>query len=338
MGYRKIRGGGGPFAGLGALVGTALAVAGGWIAYSRLGIDHAVEMKEALPARRDVFMSQQGGQLGYYYDDRPADRRPVVFIHSINAAASAIELKPLFVHYQGQRPVYALDLPGFGFSDRSERMYSPQLYESAILDFLQMVVGRPADVVALSLGGEFAARAALARPDLVNSLVLISPTGFKRSAYPAAPAQREAEGERPFAYQALNFSLWRQPLYDLIATRASIRYFLQMSFTGAVPEELVDYAYATSHQPGAENAPLHFLAGLLFTEGIRPAVYERLEMPVLTIYDEDPYTTFEALPEILAGHSNWKAARIQPTRGMPHYEKTDEVIAALEQIWEGERT
>ena len=41
------------------------------------------------------------------------DTRPLLLLHSINASASAYEVKPLFEHYRQQRPVYAPDLPGF---------------------------------------------------------------------------------------------------------------------------------------------------------------------------------------------------------------------------------
>ena len=45
--------------------------------------------------------------------------------------------------------MFALDLPGFGFSERSDRTYSPVLYRNAITDFLANVVGEAADVVLL---------------------------------------------------------------------------------------------------------------------------------------------------------------------------------------------
>jgi pimeloyl-ACP methyl ester carboxylesterase len=46
---------------------------------------------------------------------------PMLLVHSVNASASAAEMAPLFDYYRQSRSVYALDLPGFGFSDRSDR-------------------------------------------------------------------------------------------------------------------------------------------------------------------------------------------------------------------------
>ena len=72
-------------------------------------------------------------------------------------------MKPLFDMYRNTRPVYALELPGYGFSDRADRNYTPELFAGAIGEFLEQV-GKPADVVALSLSSEFVARAALTLP------------------------------------------------------------------------------------------------------------------------------------------------------------------------------
>ena len=76
--------------------------------------------------------------------------------HSVNAAASAYEMKPLWDAYAGTRPVYALEWPGFGSSDRPDLRYTPELMTRA-LNALVAELGSEVDVVALSLGSEFAA-------------------------------------------------------------------------------------------------------------------------------------------------------------------------------------
>jgi len=314
----------------------ALTAIGGWIVYSRIGVDHQAPLPDALDAPRKQFTSTRGGRMNYYFnrpeeyaatDGGANEGRPLVLIHSINAAPSAIEMKPLFAHYRTQRPVFALDLPGFGLSARNDRRYTPELYADAIMDFLISEVGLPADVIAYSLSSEFAARVALARPDLFHSLVLISPTGLgERTEGPSA-----ATAERIHA--VLTFPLWKRPLYDLLTTRRSIRYFLGIHFVGETPEALIEYAYATTHQPGAPHAPFYFLSTQLFTWDIRTAVYAKLDVPTLILFDRDPDISFDMLPQLVNDNPRVQAERITPTLGLPHWEKPAETAAALDAFW-----
>lgn len=323
-----------PVTGIEKLVKTTLLAAGGWILYSTLRINHEMHLPEAVTAERKVFFSEQAGKLSYYTDQKVASR-PLVLIHSVNAAASAYEMRPLFEHYRSQRPVFALDLPGFGFSERSSRVYHPELFEKAVLDFLTKEVKEPADVVALSLGGEFAARAAVNQPQRFHSLALISPTGLSQEKSASRSQQARETGSSDMLYPVFSFPVWARAFFDLIATRWSVQYFLNKSFTGPVPQSLVNYSYASAHQPGAENAPLYFLSGKLFTRDVRTRFYEALRVSTLAIYDRDPFTSFEMLPELLQNNKEWQAVRIIPTMGLPHWEQLPRTTAALDQFWQG---
>ncbi len=76
------------------------------------------------------------GRLTYYAAgprSRKANGRRLLLIHSINAAGSAYEIKPLYEHYRQSRTVYALELPGFGHSERCKRKYSVRMMTDAIL-------------------------------------------------------------------------------------------------------------------------------------------------------------------------------------------------------------
>ncbi len=308
-----------------------------WVFYSKYGIDHHVPLDDAIDAERERFVGKNTRFLSYYVD-RSAEQvgqptpAPLVLIHSINAAGCAFEMRPLFQTYRGLRDVYALDLPGFGFSERADRVYSPDLYKEAILDLLERI-GTKADVIALSLSGEFAAKAALERPDLFRSLTLISPSGFTRRENKGASQAASQSGTSDSLYKLFSCPLWGRAFYDLIATRRSIRFFLQKSFEGAVDPDLEAYGYATSHQPGAHHAPLYFVSGKLFTPDIREQAYAGLSLPVLVLYDRDNFVRFDALPEFVEQHPNWKATRIAPTKGLPQFEKMADVAQALDAFW-----
>lgn len=316
---------------LSRLAWTIVLMKAGWIAYSAFGINHRMAIGPAIDARREIFNGRSTRFLTYYVD-RSAAGRPLVLLHSINAAGNSYEMRPIFEHYRTLRPVYALDLPGFGFSERANKRYTRDTYKDAILDLLAERVQEPADVIALSLSGEFAARAALERPDLFNSLTLISPSGFTDRSKGSTQAASDY-GLSDLVYNYLAVPLWAQSVYDLLATRTSIRWFLKQSFYGPVDEGLVDYAYLTCHQPGARHAPLHFVSGLLFTPSIREAAYERLEIPALVLYDQDYFVRFDTLPTTLERCPNWRAERIAPTRGLPHFERMPDVARALDTFW-----
>ncbi|CAN5826210.1 alpha/beta fold hydrolase [soil metagenome] len=318
--------------GAGVLAGSALAAAGGWWVYSRLGIDHDLYLPPALDAARRDFVGAAGRSS--YYSEAQAAGRPLVLVHSVNAAASAFEVKPLFERYRGRRPVYALELPGYGFSERARRSYTPELFATALREFLATHIDEPADVVALSLSSEFAARAALAAPERFNTLAFISPTGMNTKREARASVKAGEQGGNDTFYRVASNPLWAKAFYDLIATQTSIHYFLQQSFVGEVPPDLAAYAYLTSHQPGAEHVPLHFISGKLFTPRARERLYKHLPMPTLVLFDEDAFVSFEKLPALLASNTNVQAVRLEPSRGLPHFDLPERTVAALDAFWQ----
>jgi len=295
----------------------------------RGGHGAALRLPEALDAPRLEHQSAEFGRIAYYKSVPTAASaaRPLLLIHSINAAPSSFEVRPIFTRFSHQRPVFSIDLPGFGHSQRSDRRYCPDVFAGAIAEVLEQVVGESADVLALSLSSEFAARAALLAPHRFTSLTLISPSGFSKRAVPSPKVGR-------ISHAALSVPLWGRGLFDLVASKRSIRYFLGQSFSGSAPEDLIEYAYATAHQPGAHHAPLYFLSMQLFTAEAREQLYDKLpELPVLAIADRDPYISFEHLPAFVAARPNWHYQSLAPHLGLPHWERPEATLSALEQFW-----
>jgi pimeloyl-ACP methyl ester carboxylesterase len=281
---------------------------------------------EAVDAPRSQFTREDGWRIAYYADTSVSGR-PLVLVHSINAAPSSYEVKPLFEHYRAKRPVYSLDLPGFGHSERRPAGYTPQLFADVLAQFLEQVVGQPADVVALSLSAEFAARAIGSKPGSVASLALIAPTGFSQRVPPGPGFGR-------IVHPILKTPGLSQALFDLVVSKRSIRHYLGGSFVGEPTQEILDYAYATSHQPGARHAPLVFLSMQLFTPDAGDRLYAKLtDLPVLAIADRDPYIDFERLDAFVARHPNWSRQRLAPNMGLPHWERLPETLGALDAFW-----
>lgn len=305
----------------GAIVGTIA----GAIAYGRFAAPEALVRPPPVPGEQRT-VERRAGPIAYSV---AGSGPPVLLIHSINAAASAYEVRPLFEALARDRRVYAPDLPGFGFSDRSDRRYDPRLYADAIHDMLDEIAAetgeRRIDALALSLSAEFLARAAVERPEGFRTVALVTPTGFSR----LSEGRRGTPGgtrEVPVLYNALRVPLWSRGLYNLLVTRPSIRFFLEKTWgSKAIDEGAFEYAYLTSHQPGARFAPYNFVSGRLFSSDIR-TVYERLTLPVLVLHGtKGDFQDFSGIGWARE-RENWRIVSF-PTGALPHFEELEAVMS-----------
>ncbi|MEL6063116.1 MULTISPECIES: alpha/beta fold hydrolase [unclassified Methylobacterium] len=309
---------------------TLAGAAAGLLAWSRLGVDHRKPLPPALPGRRERIATRRAGELSFYASAGPAGV-PLLLIHSINAAANAYEVRPLYLHFRTSRPVYALDLPGFGFSERSRRRYTPRLMVEAIHAIVEEIRRRhgavPIDAMALSLSASFLARASLERSDAYRSLALISPTGFDGQLSGDGPP--DGHRGRDWLLQLLDRPPFGRPLFDALVTRPSMRFFLQKTFgSPAIDEGLLAYDHASAHQPGAEHAPWCFISGHLFpTDATR--LYERLRLPVWMLHGvRGDFVDYRHVPRV-AGRPNWRVETL-PTGAFPHFERPGTVTTAYE--------
>ena len=288
-----------------------------------------MSLDKAIDADMHMMTTQRGHRV-CFYSDTSAEGRPLVLLHSINAAPSSMEMRPLFERYRGSRPVYALDLPGFGMSQRSIEVFDAALFAESIAEFCSTLPGDAPDVIALSLTGEFVARAVLENGLSIASLTLISPTGLGDRLPPGPDKQARVRS-------VLNFAGVGRGLFSLLRTRPSIRYFFSMNFVGKVPSPLIDYAVATTRENDAHRGPLTFLTMGLFTPNASKVLFDRLDVPLLVLYDRDPNVSFERLEDLLT-KPNCTSKRIHPTLGMPHWEQPDATFNALERFWESPPT
>ena len=287
----------------------------------------------AVEAERIEIEAAAGRQSYYVAGDGP----PALLVHSVNAAASAYEVSPLFEHLSATRRVYAPDLPGFGFSDRSRRDYNVTLYTDAVIDLLNVIAAdygnEPVDALALSLSSEFVARAAVRHASRFRSIAFVTPTGFTAG----SEKLRKPEGanrEKRWLSGIVEFPLWRSALFNKLVSPRSIRYFLKRSFgSDDVDDGLVAYAEVTARQPGAEHAPFAFLSGRLFSTDIRD-VYEALQMPVWLAHGtRGDFRDFRGATWTRE-RSNWQVDAFD-AGAMPFFEQPGEFLSRLDRFLAG---
>ena len=319
----------------GVLLGTLGAVAAtelGWILYSRRYIDHHAKLNIIVDAEQHTYQSPTAGDINFYQKGS-GNQTPILLVHGLHMFAGLYNVLPIFESFGIARPVYAIDLPGFGRSEKTDRPYRASMYQEAIADFIKNQIGKPCHVLTLGNASEFAASAALAEPEWIKSVVMINPSGFEMLQPSVVKAGSARKNWQDFQLSFLRVPIWSLPLYDLLSRRTEVANYYRQRFAYNVPSDLVEVAYTSAHQEGAHFAPMVFASGKLSNPEIRTKVYEKISQPVLVIYDYEVGKSFDMLPQMIREHTNWKAWRSRNTKGMPHFEKSGELFREFDLFW-----
>lgn len=257
-------------------------------------------------------------RLGKIWYTAAGSGPPVLLVHGIGAGASSYEWRhnvgPLSEKFQ----VFALDLLGFGLSDRPVMNHSGRYYVQLIDDFIKGVIGAPTNVIASSHSAAYAIRLAHTRPERIHTITAICPMGPDTSAKPSAALEWSA--------RILGLPFFGDTAYHLLTSRAGIARTLREDLyydAGLVDDAMIDHYYASAHRPGARSAIASFLRGDMDL-GIREELAS-IKQPVLIPWGAEsiysPASNARAYQEL-----NGRAIvqMFQGARQLPHDEKADE--------------
>ncbi|XVF17924.1 hypothetical protein REPUB_Repub10bG0166700 [Reevesia pubescens] len=133
-----------------------------------------VQGVERLPFKQDGynFWTWRGRKIHYVVQ---GEGFPIVLIHGFGASAFhwRYNIPELAKNYK----VYAIDLLGFGWSEKAIIEYDAMIWRDQVVDFLKEIVKEPAVLVGNSLGGFTALVSAVGLPEQVVGLALLNSAG-----------------------------------------------------------------------------------------------------------------------------------------------------------------
>lgn len=186
---------------------------------------------------------------------------PVVLIHGIGASVEYWQSNIEALAHQHR--VFAVDLPGFGRSDKTAEELNETALRQFIPRFLDSQGVERASLVGNSMGGLFALIAAVEYADRVNKLVLVDNAGFgKRVAWWLRLVSIRGVGELIFR-----------------PTPRTLRWFAKFLFYNPARQldGWVKYAAELLALPGARRAFLQVLRQGVSVFGLRPEFQTRIQ-------------------------------------------------------------
>jgi pimeloyl-ACP methyl ester carboxylesterase len=191
----------------------------------------------------DRYWMWRGWRIHYCYlrPRSPSSSPPLLFVHGFGAALG--HWRNNLQVLSESHPVYALDLLGFGRSQKAGANYNPAFFAELLADFCDTFLQRPAILVGNSLGSVISLLTAHRYGDRVKGLVLINlpdTSLLSRSSLPS-PQSIETHSRKAFP----SFGDWiRYPLIFLLTSPLVINPLLAIVRSPAILFNALRNAYA----------------------------------------------------------------------------------------------
>ena len=168
---------------------------------------------------------------------------PILLLHGFDS--SVLEFRRLIPLLATDYETWAVDLLGFGFSDRPHLSYTPKSIKTHLYCFWKTLLNHPVILVGASMGGATAIDFTLTYPEAVDKLVLINSVGFTGS-FPFAQFLSP-----PFDAFAVEF--WRQRRVQ------SLFWGQALNLLDSTAIDAIRCAALPAEMPGWDNAIASFM-------------------------------------------------------------------------------
>lgn len=241
---------------------------------------------------------------------------PLVLIHGFGASIGHWR-KNIPVLADAGYQVFAIDLLGFGGSDKPALDYTLDIWVELLKDFCTAHINEPAVFIGNSIGALLSLMVVTEYPEIAAGGVLINSAG--------GLSHRPHELNPPLRMVMSTFnSLVGHPItgkfvFNRIRQKEQIRRTLYQVYRNreAVTDELVDLLYAPSCDPGAQKV---FASILTAPPGPSPAeLLPKVERPLLIIWGaDDPWTPITGAKIYEEAQENGKEIKIVPIPNAGH--------------------
>ncbi|NHC34844.1 alpha/beta fold hydrolase [Scytonema millei] len=230
-----------------------------------------------------------------------------------------------------QHTVYAVDMLGFGASEKAPVSYKVELWVEQVYDFWRTFIQHPVVLVGNSIGSLVSLRAAAMHPDMVQGIVMLSlpDLSIRQEAIPKILRPAIAAIENLFTSPLLIKTIFRIVRRPQVVKRwAGIAY----ANSEAVTDELVDILLGPAQDRGSAQAFYATLKAMLdsqFDPSVK-SILSNLNIPILLIWGQQDRMIPPAFaPKFAAYNPNVQLLILENAGHFAHDECPEEVNQAV---------
>lgn len=249
----------------------------------------------------------------------------LILIHDTHACSSANEFSRLINTLSNHYRVYAIDLLGYGRSDKPKLTYTAYMFVQLILDFTKDIVRDQATVIASGKSCAFATMACSQHPDKFNRLIFINPESLDT-------LKKNPKNQEKIMKFLIELPILGTGLYNLIVSKFNLTKFYSSQFfdTRKISKSYICASHESAHLGGSPSK---------FVYASNKCQYNNVNITdALASINNNIYIIQGRYPKELAVQKCEAYQHVNPaiecttiarTKDMPHIEKPESVLEVL---------
>lgn len=280
-------------------------------------------VKNYLKTSNNSYYEWRFGKIRYI---KKGSGSPLLLVHDLTVGSSVYEFNKIIDVLSEKHEVFAIDLLGYGLSDKPNMTYTNYLYVQLIIDFVKNIIGKKTDILSTGDSSQIAVMACHNDPEVFNKLIFINPQSLYESNQ--IPSKQT---------KALKFLLDTPIIgtfvYNLFTNKASIeKTFKDKYFYNTInieEKDILSYLEASHLPDHSSKYVFASYVGKYINTNIIHALKE-INHSIYIISGEKESNIHTTVENYLYYNSAIESAFIPYCKHLPHMEMPDKVIGYIE--------
>jgi pimeloyl-ACP methyl ester carboxylesterase len=308
--------------------GTVIAVAG--IATITIHLINRAQfsmstVKNVLSGPNNNYYEWRFGKIRFI---RKGSGSPLLLLHDLTIGSSSYEYRELIDSLSQKHEVFAIDLLGYGLSDKPNITYTNYLYVQSVIDFIKNIIGKKTSVLASGDSAAIAVMAAHNDGEVIDKIALISPQSLNKM------------NQIPNRQTKLLKFLIDTPIigtfvYNMLTTKEAFKKNFRESFYASpslIEDELAEAYNEAAHLPDctAKYSFASYVSRFMNANIIH--ALKQVDHSIYLIYGTQKEDNQTIIDNYLYYNQSIERFPITGTSQLPHLEKPKEVLEQLDII------
>ncbi|MEG1848450.1 MAG: alpha/beta fold hydrolase [Lachnospiraceae bacterium] len=265
-------------------------------------------------------------RFGKIHYIRKGTGSPLLLIHDLTVGSSQYEFHNLINSLAKTNEVFAIDLLGYGLSDKPNMTYTNYLYVQQIIDFIKNVIGHRVDIIATGDATPIAVMACHNDPEVIRKMIFINPQSLYQ-------ANQIPSKQTKLLKLMIELPVFGTFIYYLLTTRTNILNAFKNEYiyhVSHIKAEDVDSYLESAHRTDyhAKYSFSSYVANYMNTNYIHALKEINNSIYIIAGKEQSDITTI--IENYLYYNTSIEVVYISNTKHLPHLEDSEAVLTQLQ--------